>query len=257
MTFRVIKATLFYGEFRSWFMGLSVIVGVLSDIDDPEDQARFADLFKATAKAMIAANLPAHVEPTEIECWSAEGYGYSGLHALREVAGLIWQGKPIPRAPLITGKGETPFAEALFNQALASCGPLKQPGFIARLFGKPAPVASLPPFSHLSMHSDAEGFYVPVNFETPIIPKVMDQATASIWPLGSTQRLQSEIDHLAAVLEIPDGLTSQDETLWEAIESPVTDQALWQAQPVAAYSAIILREACRASLATGAAITFT
>ncbi len=236
-------------------MGLTLVVGIMSELSDAKSKAEFALQFQASNDALQEIGLAPHHEPENVKSWSADGYGYSGLHALREVAGMLWKGNAIPREPLIDGRGQPPLEDQLFKQVLSSYEAPKPLGFFARLLGDPYQ-PGLPPFIHLVFHSDANGFYVPLDFPMPLVPKFIEEKTAQIWPIGSTQRLKAEIDQLAAALEIPDNLASQDDALWQAVDTPVSDQALWQAQPIAAYSAVILRDACRASLATGAAITF-
>jgi hypothetical protein len=241
-------------------MGLGLTVGLLCDLlqndsDSAEDTRR---QFSTTAKAMVEARLPPHVEPEECEVWWADGYGYTGLHALREVAGLVWRALPIPTDHILTGEN-TLHSEALFDAAAAACAPEQRQGLFARLLGEKKPdVPSLPPFAHLALHSDAAGFYVPVDFARPLIPMPFPPGTESLWPLGSVQRLAAELDTLAQALQLPLDLPDPDEVLETWLEPSPSDQvtALWQAQPIATHSLIILRRACDHSLATGAAIAF-
>lgn len=86
----------------------------------------------------------------------------------------------------------------------------------------------------------------------------MRDETVSIWPLGSVQQLQKEIEVFANVLEIPADLTSQSDDMLDALEATDTpeDSPLWRLHPIASYTALILKEACVESLKTGAAISF-
>ena len=127
----------------------------------------------------------------------------------------------------------------------------------------------LPPFSHLVCHSDSEGFYVPIDFPAPLLPKEWSEDFDTLWPLGSVQRLDGELDQLLGILEIPDDrvfgdlgtaekTTPLEDELWALLDGQ-THQAegpLWKAQPIAAHSALILKRACREAMRTGAAITF-
>lgn len=241
-------------------MGLGFTVGLLSDLiqNDSESADDMRRVFLVTAKAMVDAGLPAHGEPEDCKVWWADGYGYTGLHALREVAGLVWRGLPIPTDHILSGE-VTPNSEALFDTAAAACAPARRQGMFARLLGEKKPdVPALPPFAHLVLHSDAEGFYVPVDFAQPLIPLPFPPGTESLWPLGSVQRLAAELDALARTLQLPLDFPDPDEVLETWLEPTPSDQvtALWQAQPIATYSLIILRRACDHSLATGAAIAF-
>ena len=116
----------------------------------------------------------------------------------------------------------------------------------------------LPPFVHLIVHSDCDGFYVPVQFETPLVPKRVTQDNEHLWPLGSVMRLEAEINQLAHHLEIPADLRNDDEQLHALIEAPdrTKGAAPWSAQPIATHACLVLRGACDQSLRTGAAIHF-
>jgi hypothetical protein len=236
-------------------MGLTIGVGIYSGLVNETNKPLFSLQFQAVNAALQEIGLRPHQEPTDVKSWTAEGYGYSGLHALREVAGIISKNLPIPRKTLITGKGETHHEDVLFKEALANFNRSSSLGLFGHLIdGIYQP--GIPPFVHLIFHSDANGFYIPLDFPMPIAPSVFEESTAEIWPLGSSHRLKAEIDLLASALEIPDDLDSQDDALWQAFDDPISDKALWLAQPIAAYSAVILRDACKASIATGAAIVF-
>ena len=239
-------------------MGLGITVGLLADLllNDPDQAHEARQPFALLAQAMAGAGLPPHVEPETCEVWGADGYGYTGLHALREVAGLVWRALPVPTDQILTGEA-TPHADALFATAVAACAPDKHQSLLSRILGeKPPARPSLPPFSHLLLHSDADGFYVPVDFAQPLIPLPPPPDSESLWPLGSVQRLAAELDALGRALDLPADLPDPDDVLetWFEAKTPVT--ALWQAQPIATHSLIILRQACTQSLRTGAAIAF-
>jgi hypothetical protein len=241
-------------------MGLGLKVGLLADLDqnDPDSAEAKRHLFAAMAKAMADVGLVPHAEPKDCVIWDADGYRYTGLHALREVAGLVWRGLPIPTDHPLTGT-DTPNADALFTTAAAACAPERRQGLFERLLGeKRTARPPLPPFAHLVLHSDADGFYVPVDFVQPLIPLPAPAGTELLWPLGSVQRLAAELEVLARALGLPDTLPDPDTLLetWLESPSPGPITALWQAQPIATHSLIILRKACDHSLRTGAAIAF-
>lgn len=241
-------------------MGLGITVGLLCDLtqNDPESAEVVRQQFAITAKEMATAGLDLHAEPEVCEVWSADGYGYTGLHALREVAGLVWRKLTVPTDHILTGEN-TPNAEALFEAAAAACSPAQRQSLFSRLMGaKKMTKPDLPPFAHLLLHSDAEGFYVPVDFEQPLIPMPFPRGTETLWPLGSVQRLKAELDALGDALELPEELPDPDHVLevWLEPSPDIPVEALWQAQPIAAHSLIILLQACDHSLRTGAAISF-
>lgn len=240
-------------------MGLSLTVGILTDLleHDKEGAEWIIGHFEEINNVLAKAGFDQHVEPTDCEVWSADGYGYSGLHALREFAGLAWQKQPLPRTPRLTGREELSNSGKLFDAVLPFLDSDNKIGFFAKLLGK-TNVKEPPAFSHLVCHSDAEGYYVPIDFSVPLIPNTMREETKSIWPVGSVQRLDAELDVLIELLEIPQGVNSQSESLWNAMDSDQTkpEDPFWLVQPIASYSALVLKEACSASLRTGAAIAF-
>src|SRR6185436_3680072 len=97
--------------------------------------------------------------------------------------------------------------------------------FLAELYGHYAsPEASRrwfgrsrPPhdrFDHLLHHSDAEGFYVPVDFDGVL--HCDDTLEISGLIVGSSQRLLAECIQLRDALAIPADLDPEDDALWAA-----------------------------------------
>jgi hypothetical protein len=241
-------------------VGLGITVGLLSDLlqEDPEGAEMVLDDLHWVNAALAENGLPYHDEPRDCVVWSGEGYGYRGLHALREVAALVWLGKGIPRDVLLTGE-QKDAGTAHFDACLPSLEAPAKPGFIAGLFGRKSVVPEVLPFLHLSVHSDAQGHYVPQDFAVPVMPKAMNEAAAHLWPVGSAIRLEAEVEALAEILQMPTMMTCEDKALAAALDEPADgdDVPLWQVQPVAAHSCALLRDACRQSRATGAAIIFS
>jgi hypothetical protein len=228
-------------------MTLTVAVGMPRD---GADAARFNDQLAAVNLALDEAELDRHKEPEPAEGWQAELPGPEALHALGEIAGLIWKGRPIPQNRLIDGK-DAPAETALFEAILPHIFAARRPPRRI-LFGRRRIVAP-PPFAHLTVHSDREGLYIPADFPLPLVPIQMPKGTENFWPLGSVQRLQRELAEIAKALDIPDDLMPDD----PALAKPADPAGpLWKAQPFAVYSCLVLREACDRSLATGAAICF-
>jgi hypothetical protein len=97
-------------------------------------------------------------------------------------------------------------------------------------------------FQHVIVHSDAEGFYVPVDFKRVINGEALQLSGGF---LGSTQRLQAECFEL--------------ERLFQEIDLPVKRH--WFARPEVRYgnerfASQRLLEACEASIRMNAAIVF-
>lgn len=243
-------------------MGLTVEVGILADLiaHDPE-AAEFAFVdFERMDEALAEKGHEGLDEPTTGEVWSADLSGYAGLHALREVAGYVWKGRDIPRGILLDGS-QKDLAEALakeFFEHLSGKGNFTLIGKAFRQIFKTKEKPQLPPFVHLNIHSDCDGYYVPVAFETPIVPKRVTSDSEHLWPLGSVMRLEAELNQLARHLEIPADLRHDDDQLHALFDAPdrTPIAALWTAQPIATHSLLVLRAACERSLRTGAAIHF-
>ncbi|MBT0959256.1 hypothetical protein IV417_17850 [Alphaproteobacteria bacterium KMM 3653] len=222
-------------------MGLSVCVGALVDaLEYDEEGAEFLRRdFALIAEEMAYMGLTPHAEPEFCEVWSADAMGYGGLHALCEVLGYAQAGQEVPRDKLLDGR-ETPMADAV----MAEIWNLMEAGG-----------GEAVPFAHLLLHSDSEGFYLPQDFDPPFFPVDPEGGEREI-SVGSAARLAMEVAALGGLLEIPDEMTVESEALMEALAAPRADGSLWQAQPIAAHTCVLLRDACALSMETGAAITF-
>jgi len=239
-------------------LGLTVVVGVLADLleDDEEAAVWKQEEFEELNAVLEIRELPSHTEPEECDVWSEDALGYYGLHALREVAALIWNGKPIPQNALLTGE-ETEVAHELLNAALPYLQGNQRKSWFKRVLLRKQD-GTPPPFMHLVTHSDAEGYYLPVDFPIPLLPERFLDSEESIWPLGSAQRLQDEIRIIKGHLEIPDDLRLDDQVLTGLLENQSFNARgpLWQAQPIATHTVLLLEQACTQSIETGAAIAF-
>lgn len=229
-------------------MGLSLTVGLLSDLDeqDQEGAEEIKAHFEALNDYLRSLRLPTHSEPSTCAEWSADMFGYSGLHTLRRLAAHLDAGRPLP-SPGDRDSSQDPLLEAYFLEAI------KRPqGLLKKLFG------SRPKFEHrydhLIVHSDAEGYYLPIDF-----PKVLllpDRYAVPGQMVGSTPRLMEELTRLAKALQIPADLHSQSDALWEAADNPNQGTELWQRYGIESFSCVVLLEGCRASMAAGAALAF-
>jgi hypothetical protein len=166
-------------------------------------------------------------------------YGYSGLHYLRRIAAHLAAGREVPPpgedATLDDGAVDAYFRAAGF-------------GGLGGLLRRKVDVDRR--FDHLLLHSDAEGFYMPVSFDEVI---VSDRVPGS--SLGSSMALARECDELAEALSIPDGVGPEDEELWAASENQGEGDG-WLAYGIEAFTCVNLRAAARASVDRGAAIVF-
>lgn len=229
-------------------MGLTVAVGLIADlrVNDPEGAEHFEAYFSFVGQLLEDEGLPRHIEPLACESWGADMYGYAGLHYLRRVAAYLDAGLPLP-PPGDNDSSNDPVLKAYFDDVLG-----KERGLISRLLGRQPRFARS--FDHLIVHSDAEGIYLPQDFpqvlfaNNPKLPGGM---------LGSAPRLLKELNRLADVLGIPEDLDCQSEALWEAADSQGEGDAQWERYGIESYSCVVLREACRTCLQSGAAIVFS
>lgn len=229
-------------------MGLDVSVGFIADLraNDPEGAEDFEEYFSFVGLVLKDAGLPQHEEPIECECWGAQMFGYSGLHYLRRIAAHLDASLPLP-PPGDDKSSDDPLLEAYFDDVLG-----KKPGLVERFLKKQPRFARQ--YDHLIVHSDAEGFYIPQDFPDVLFA---DDKKLPGGMLGSVPRLLAELERLAEVLGIPEGLHAQSEELWEAADAQGEGDALWQRYGIESYSCVVLREACHKSLATGSAIVFS
>jgi hypothetical protein len=110
-------------------------------------------------------------------------------------------------------------------------------------------------YDHLIIHSDAEGYYIPQDFERVIIPGESCPIAGGI--VGSSQRLLDECKRIAAVLQLPLELEAEDERVFNAAESQGKGATVWERYGRESYSCLQLYHAANHSISTGAAIVFT
>ncbi len=214
-------------------MGLFVEVGQLARVaeEDPEYAWLTRDSFAVVNEVLREHGLPAHVEPEvlpDLELLNRaplRGYPYDFLHYLRRVA-VHARAKPTWRA--------TPFPK--------SEKPTKDPMLLAEYERDDRG-------SHLLAHSDAEGYYVPIDFAEVLGDERLPGAY-----LGSSQRLYRELVELAPALGIPAFAGQIPDSQIAAISQVVDSEGpLWIELSVW----IDLFEAARLSIEHRAAIYFT
>lgn len=212
-------------------MGLGIIVGILPDLNvaDEEGAEHVREYFRGVNEVLVAHGLPAHAEPERLpplDCrCGVLGFPYSFLHYLRRayahrVLDPTWVAAPLP-------DGERASTDPVIDEV------------------------SLDMTSHLLCHSDAEGFYLPIDFadvlfdETERVPGGM---------IGSSYRVRDELTVVAPALgiELSNGALSDD--VAEAINRDVENQSgIWIERLVW----LALYEAARLSIEHRSAICFT
>ena len=230
-------------------MGLALSVGFLADLkqNDAEGFETYTACFADVNKLLSANKLPAHTEPTDVEPWGAEMYGYSGLHHLRRLAAYIDSGVESP-SPGNDDSSKDERLEAYFADVGGT-----RPRMLSGLFGKRPKFRR--EFDHLIVHSDCEGFYLPMDFPHVLFADEGLQVPGAM--LGSTPRLLAECDRLARVLAIPPHINKDSEELWNAADSQGEGDTTWQRFGIESFTCVALSEACRMSMKTGSAVVFT
>jgi hypothetical protein len=230
-------------------MGLALEVGILADLreNDSEGYEHYLNQFNVLNKYLKRIGLPTHHEPDDWEVWSCDLYGYSGLHYLRRIAAHIdLQGSlPLP--------GNNDWSKDVTLQNYYKKFDSKDTSFFARLM--PASSKFQFGFNHLILHSDAEGFYLPIEFEKVLFPD--SELGIAGGMIGSTIKLLQECERLATTLEIPPNIDEKPDELWEAADSQGESTLKWQKYGVESFTCVRLMTACKKSIETGAAIIFT
>ncbi|MFL6331739.1 MAG: hypothetical protein ACJ754_00180 [Pyrinomonadaceae bacterium] len=224
-------------------MGLALCVGVPSEIreSDPEYVAYFEEQVELINGVLEAFGLPPYREPFDVEderTFECEMYGSWGLHYLRRVAAHLALGKELP-PPGAEDAASDPVLRDYYRIFDAS---------IAR--GEAAGM----PYQHLIVHGDAEGYYLPVEFDDVIIPDPSLEIDGGM--LGSSHALLRECRELAGVLELPEDFSVEDEAVWQAAEAQGEGVEKWERYGIESYTCLALLKACEASVETGAAVVF-
>lgn len=224
-------------------MGLALCVGVPSEIreSDPEYVAYFEEQVETVNGVLESFGLPPHEEPFDLEderTFECEMVGYDGLHYLRRLAAHLALGKELPPPGDEDAAGDPVLKDyyRIFDASFAR-------GDAAGM-----------PFQHLIVHGDAEGYYLPAEFEDVLIPDASLEIAGGM--LGSSHALLRECRELARALELPEDLSLEDEAVWQAVENQGEGGAKWQQYGVESYTCLALIKACEASVETGAAVVF-
>lgn len=244
-------------------MSLDVAVGVLADLvaNDEEGAGCFREDLERLNVGLLAAGLERHVEPETAPLLSLPIGSYSTLHELRRVAAhLQYSDKP----PLSRPMNERSWDDALYDRYFAAFYE-ENPESAPSTFAKP----SARRFDHLMVHSDAEGFYVPQQFDSVLVTG----ANVYGW-VGSSFALASECEELARALQIPEAmLLDKDDMVFvdalRALERPPSlgrriggffksplPLEVWRQLPIAASVCVKLHQAAQHSMRTGAVIAF-
>ncbi|HWS56745.1 MAG TPA: hypothetical protein VN228_21595 [Pyrinomonadaceae bacterium] len=228
-------------------MGLTIFVGLGAALRAEGDEEAVEQLegeFEVVNDLLESFGLPPHQEPYELDAQnivSLDLYGYSGLHQLRRVAAHLALGEELPPP------GD---AEAAQDPALQDYYRLFDDNMLE---GKAGSMR----FQHLIIHSDAEGFYLPAEFDEVLVAEPSLEVPGDT--VGSSPRLLEECLELARALELPDGLDPESEEVLQAADGGGEGEAGagWRRYGVESHTCLALIRACRASVETGAAVVFS
>jgi hypothetical protein len=224
-------------------MGLALEVGILAGLreNDEEGYHYFRSQLKALNSHLQHAKLPTHTEPENCDVWSCEMYGYSGLHYLRRLAAHLDSTGQLPE-PGDDDASRDPFLEKYYQQFDGV-----KASFTKQLDFKRG-------FDHLIVHSDAEGFYLPIDFPTVLYPA--SELGIAGGMVGSSHRLLKECQRIAEQLEIPSDLDESSDALWEAADSQGEGTQKWERYGIESFTCVCLMRGCLKSLETNAALIF-
>jgi hypothetical protein len=203
-------------------MGLDLVVGVPPEDEDAVEWA--SEQFEAINRVLAARGILAHREPDEVpegRQYEERVGGYGALHFLRRFAAHLEAKREIP-PPCIGNPVEDPVLAVRYR----------------RSGGR---------FSHLIDHSDAEGYYLPIDFADVIEPP--DDAGVPGGAIGSSFALLRECEELARALGIPLDVSTEDVGNGDGSQR-------WHSYAAEARVCLVLHRAAATSIETGAAIVF-
>jgi hypothetical protein len=228
-------------------MGLCLEVGILADLRDNDEEGYhyFRSQFKGLNSDLQHAKLPTHAEPEDCEVWSCEMFGYSGLHYFRRLAAHLDVGGQLP-PPGGDDASKDPVLERYYQHANGVKAWFMTGGSRKQDFQRG--------FDHLILHSDAEGFYLPFEFQNVLYPDPELGIDGGI--VGSSQRLLKECERIAQELQIPAHLDETSDELWNAADSQGDGAARWEQYGIESFTCVCLMRGCLKSIETKAALVF-
>ncbi len=173
-------------------MGLAINIGMLADLleNDVEGAEWLHETFSRVNEVLRENELPSHQEPEQLPPMQSRAnvssYPYSYLHYLRRFYAYVVNDPDWIAVPISNDK--SPTDDPVLDEEMYMMS------------------------SHLLCHSDAEGFYLPIEFDAIIID-AQDQGRIPGGILGSTYCLMNELIQVAPKLDIrlSHGCLSDDE----------------------------------------------
>ncbi|WP_159023668.1 hypothetical protein [Formosa sp. L2A11] len=162
-------------------MGLSISGGILADFieNEPEGYEAYKIIFENINKILVSNNFEPYQEPNvlKVKPLSVGSFPYSFLHHLRRFLAHVWENEgnenwtPIPFSP-----EENPTKDAILEDYYSYMS------------------------SHLLIHSDSEGFYIPVVLQEVLFDT--DKTPVPGAMIGSSYILLEELKDLTKYLDI-------------------------------------------------------
>ncbi len=208
-------------------MGLAISVGCLAEVlaEDPEFVEEIQQDFETMNASLRALGLPVHSEPETLPSLDSrvpiDSFPYSFLHHLRRVYAHVVD-KPGVTPPAL-GEGEDPSEDEVVDRVGSAA-------------------------HHILWHSDAEGYYLPIDFA-----HVINSDDLPGGGFGSTNRLLYELVLVAPALGIQLQGSSLSDAEAERIAQVIESEG---AANIELIVWIALFEAARLSLEHRTAIQF-
>jgi len=221
-----------------------LVVGILASAkanEDDEAVLYWQDQFARVNRLRRANGFPEHREPVDLgddDALELDMIGYTGLHYLRRIAAYLEAGRSVPPP----------------GNEHAARDPLMEEYYARIDNGSSADPRKGPSFEHLLLHSDAEGFYVPIEFEKVLYDTINSGVVGGM--VGSTQSLMRECRTLASAVGLSLDLDPESEEVWKATEHQGQGEATWERYGIESFSCLRLFHACRVSIQLRAAIAF-
>jgi len=240
-------------------MGLTVAVGLFAQNlveAELDDEGLIEEPFLLVNEVLAECGMPPHEEPRRIshdDYFESQMWGYNGLHALRRLAAHLHMNGTLPEPVVYGAYAEDPIYVEFNQMHERALSGSTRTGLFSLFKKSPAK----PSFQHLVMHSDAEGFYLPRDFEHVIVDWTEPQRPGLGMMIGSSQRLLHECRSLAAAIDLPDALDIEADEFLALLENPSTTGPAWTRFAVEAHSLTNLIAATHASIRLEAAIQFT
>lgn len=218
--------------YRGLTMSLEITVGLLyllSNIGEYEGLNYYKDMFNDINKVLKRHNIDTYKEPINLKREEIFYFQikYSVVASLKKLAAYIALNEVLP-SPNYQNKNiiEQYMKEKKHKHS----------------------------FDHLILHSDCDGFYVPVQFNEIVLLEPSLNIEGTI--IGSSYKLIKECELIANFLGLPLDLDLESEEIDEIFESENLGPERWKEYIVESFACLVLYNAARRSICLGASVVF-